>query len=96
MEAIKDMGFDRLLEFMCIQIRRKLCQFLVDSFNPTTLAMSINGKIVIIFPMDVKYIFGVQAEGIDVTIGSKDKTKILFKEHFGDIQKLSMNTLPNK
>ena len=76
-EVIGELGFDVLAQLGCSNLNRKLCQMLVENFDPINMCIEIHGKTISIWPRDFERIMGVRDGGVTVDItGSIDDKDI--------------------
>jgi hypothetical protein len=59
-EAVRDMGFGSLLAIGYRKIRRSLCCYMVQHFDPEKPSVEMHGKKLEIDPVDFSYVMGLQ------------------------------------
>jgi hypothetical protein len=59
-EAVRDMGFGWLLEIGYPKIRRSLCCYMVQHFDPEIPSVEMHGRKLKIDPVDFSYVMGLQ------------------------------------
>lgn len=59
-EAVRDMGFGSLLAIGYRKIRRSLCCYIVQHFDPEKPSVEMHGKKLEIDPVDFSYVMGLQ------------------------------------
>ncbi|KAH7833318.1 hypothetical protein Vadar_005115 [Vaccinium darrowii] len=67
-QSVKDIGFGGLLRLQCTKLDRRLCEWLVERFDPVSLCLSVFGKKLMITPLDVNHILGLPCGGERVTL----------------------------
>ena len=96
-KAIQDIGFGGLLGLKCKVLRRDLCAWLVDQFDPISCVLNIHGKSLKLSPKDVEHILGLRYGGIDVeTSGPAQKINGLCKSMFSGMKDISLKYLNEK
>ncbi|OMP03995.1 Seven-in-absentia protein, sina [Corchorus olitorius] len=70
--AVKSMGFGSLLGLRCRTLRRSLCLWLLERFNPARRSLEICGERIPLSPRDVEHVMGLAACGKDVVNSGPD------------------------
>ncbi|OMO75897.1 Seven-in-absentia protein, sina [Corchorus capsularis] len=71
-DAVKSMGFGSLLGLRCRTLRRSLCLWLLERFNPARRSLEICGERIPLSPTDVEHVMGLAACGKDVVNSGPD------------------------
>ncbi|KAH9687490.1 hypothetical protein KPL70_014792 [Citrus sinensis] len=93
----KLLGFESLLHIKCGRLKRDLCSWLVQNFDPFTSCIFLHGKSISLSPRDFEYIIGIKDGGvdIDVDLGIDDIDK-LRNEYCDDSGYIKLKTLESK
>ena len=65
-DAVKEIGFGRLLDLNCKHLDHEICDWLVRNFNPTECSLTVYERMMFITAFDVQKIVGIRSEGIVV------------------------------
>ncbi|KAK9221793.1 hypothetical protein WN944_010222 [Citrus x changshan-huyou] len=96
-KAVAELGFESLLHIKCGRLKRDLCSWLVQNFDPFTSCIFLHGKSINFSPRDFEYIMGIKDGGVDIDvdlgIDNIDKLRDEYLDHNGYIK---LKTLESK
>ncbi|XP_010278748.1 PREDICTED: uncharacterized protein LOC104612845 isoform X3 [Nelumbo nucifera] len=70
--AVENVGFGSLLGIRCETLRRGLCQWLLERFDPARCCLHIDGKRIYITVRDVELVMGLPSSGHKVVTSGPD------------------------
>ena len=95
--GVENIGFGGLLSLKCKILRRDLCEWVVEHFDPNSCVLNIHGKSLKFSPEDVESILGLRYGGIDVeTSGPYERINGICNSMFTGMKDIPVNYLNNK
>ncbi|XP_020420402.1 uncharacterized protein LOC18775894 [Prunus persica] len=61
--AINEIGFGKVASLCCTRLRRELCQFLIERFNPDTSSIQLHGNVIGISAVEFGRVMGLKNTG---------------------------------
>ena len=61
--AIQELGFGELIRMKRMKVCKRLCQWVLDSFDVNSCSINVGGKVIKICPNDVVDLFGLPSTG---------------------------------
>ena len=59
-DAVKEIGFGKLLDLNCKHLDHEICGWLVNNFDPTECSLTVHGRTVAITALDVQKNVGIR------------------------------------
>ncbi|KAH9780373.1 hypothetical protein KPL71_008049 [Citrus sinensis] len=86
-----------LLHIKCGRLKRDLCSWLVQNFDPFTSCIFLHGKSINLSPRDFEYIMGIKDGGVDIDVDlGIDNIDKLRDEYLDDSGYIKLKTLESK
>ncbi|KAH9680533.1 protein FAR1-RELATED SEQUENCE [Citrus sinensis] len=96
-KAVVELGFESLLHIKCGRLKRDLCSWLVQNFDPFTSCIFLHGKSINLSPRDFEYIMGIKDGGVDIDVDLDiDDIDKLKNEYCDDSGYIKLKTLESK
>lgn len=96
-KAVEEIGFGGILSIKCTHLRRELCQWLVQNFNPYSCTLDVYGKSFKVTHIDVMQIMGLHGGGCDVpTVGNQEDIIELTKQYCNTKGEIPLTMLENQ
>ncbi|KAH9750380.1 hypothetical protein KPL71_013854 [Citrus sinensis] len=96
-KAVAELGFESLLHIKCGRLKRDLCSWLVQNFDPFTSCIFLHGKSINLSPRDFEYIMGIKDGGVDIDVDlGIDNIDKLRDEYLDDSGYIKLKTLESK
>ncbi|KAH9726901.1 hypothetical protein KPL70_008455 [Citrus sinensis] len=85
-KAIREIGFESLLELRCGKLKRKLCHWLVNQFKPERNIIELHGKKLELCPKMFSKIMGVKDGGMGIKINGAS-------DHIAEVRRIFQPTV---
>ncbi|XP_052296145.1 uncharacterized protein LOC102628051 isoform X1 [Citrus sinensis] len=96
-KVVVELGFESLLHIKCGRLKRDLCSWLVQNFDPFTSCIFLHGKSINLSPRDFEYIMGIKDGGVDIDVDlAIDDIDKLRNEYCDDSGYIKLKTLESK
>ena len=85
-KAIREIGFESLLELRCGKLKRKLCHWLVNQFKPERNIIELHGQKLELCPKMFSKIMGVKDGGMAIKINGAS-------DHIAEVRRIFQPTV---